>query len=64
MPIIMLTAREQQEDIVKGLNLGADDYITKPFNEDELLARMGALLRRRTPKNTIEVDSKSDFHQD
>jgi len=56
VPIIMLTAREQQEDIVKGLNIGADDYITKPFNEDELLARMGALLRRRTPKNTIEVD--------
>ena len=56
VPIIMLTAREQQEDIVKGLNLGADDYITKPFNEDELLARMGALLRRRTPKNAIEVD--------
>ncbi|WP_281862866.1 response regulator transcription factor [Planomicrobium okeanokoites] len=56
VPIIMLTAREQQEDIVKGLNIGADDYITKPFNEDELLARMGALLRRRTPKNIIEVD--------
>lgn len=56
VPIIMLTAREQQEDIVKGLNIGANDYITKPFNEDELLARMGALLRRRTPKNTIEVD--------
>lgn len=56
VPIIMLTAREQQEDIIKGLNLGADDYITKPFNEEELLARMAALLRRRNPKNTIEVD--------
>lgn len=56
VPIIMLTAREQQDDIIKGLNLGADDYITKPFNEEELLARMGALLRRRTPKNIIEVD--------
>ncbi|PKH10152.1 DNA-binding response regulator [Planomicrobium sp. MB-3u-38] len=56
VPIIMLTAREQQEDIIKGLNLGADDYITKPFNEEELLARMKALLRRRTPKNTIEVE--------
>ena len=56
VPIIMLTAREQQEDIIKGLNLGADDYITKPFNEEELLARMAALLRRRTPKNVIEVD--------
>lgn len=56
VPIIMLTAREQQEDIIKGLNLGADDYITKPFNEEELLARMAALLRRRNPKNTIKVD--------
>lgn len=56
VPIIMLTAREQQEDIIKGLKLGADDYITKPFNEEELLARMEALLRRRTPKNIIEVD--------
>ncbi|PKH10339.1 DNA-binding response regulator [Planomicrobium sp. MB-3u-38] len=56
VPIIMLTAREQQEDVVKGLNLGADDYITKPFNEEELLARIGALLRRRTRKNMLEVD--------
>ncbi|RNF40754.1 DNA-binding response regulator [Planococcus salinus] len=56
IPIIMLTAREQQEDIIKGLNLGADDYITKPFNEEELLARMGALLRRTTPKNITEAN--------
>nr|WP_258048448.1 MULTISPECIES: response regulator transcription factor [unclassified Planococcus (in: firmicutes)] len=55
VPIIMLTAREQQEDIVKGLKLGADDYITKPFNEEELLARIEALLRRQAPKNIIEV---------
>ena len=40
VPIIMLTAREQQEDIVKGLKLGADDYITKPFEVDQLLARV------------------------
>ncbi|MDS8741813.1 response regulator transcription factor, partial [Streptococcus pneumoniae] len=45
----------QQEDIVKGLKLGADDYITKPFNEEELLARIEALLRRQRPKNIIEV---------
>lgn len=56
VPIIMLTARDQREDIVKGLDLGADDYITKPFNEDELLARMTALLRRRTPNNKVEID--------
>lgn len=55
VPIIMLTAREQQEDIIKGLKLGADDYVTKPFNEGELLARMEALLRRRAPKKSIEV---------
>lgn len=56
VPIVMLTALEQQEDIIKGLNLGADNYITKPFNEEELLARMKALLRRRTSKKTIEVE--------
>lgn len=56
VPIIMVTAREQKEDIVKGLKLGADDYITKPFDEDELLARMEALLRRRNPTNSIEAD--------
>src|SRR5690625_2828581 len=50
VPIIMLTARDQRDDIIKGLQLGADDYITKPFNEDELLARMTAILRRRVAK--------------
>lgn len=55
VPIIMLTAREQREDIIKGLKLGADDYVTKPFNEEELLARMEALLRRRGPKKNIEL---------
>ncbi len=47
MPIIMLTARGQEEDIVLGLNLGADDYVTKPFKIRELLARANAFLRRR-----------------
>jgi len=47
MPIIMLTARGQEEDIVRGLNLGADDYVTKPFSIRELLARVRAFLRRR-----------------
>lgn len=51
VPIIMVTAREQKEDIVKGLKLGADDYITKPINEEELLARMDALLRRINPSS-------------
>jgi len=47
MPIIMLTAKGQEEDIVRGLNLGADDYVTKPFSIKELLARANAFLRRR-----------------
>ena len=52
MPIIMLTAKGQEEDIVRGLNLGADDYVTKPFSIRELLARSGAFLRRRKASAT------------
>ena len=47
MAIIMLTAKGQEEDIVRGLELGADDYVTKPFSIRELMARAKALLRRR-----------------
>jgi DNA-binding response OmpR family regulator len=47
VPIIMLTAKGQEEDIVRGLELGADDYVTKPFSIRELLARAAAFLRRR-----------------
>lgn len=46
-PILLLTARSQSEDIVEGLNSGADDYLTKPFRANELLARVNALLRRK-----------------
>jgi DNA-binding response OmpR family regulator len=46
-PILMLTARGQEEDVVLGLNLGADDYVTKPFKIRELVARVNAFLRRR-----------------
>ena len=49
VPIIMLTARSEDEDKVKGLRLGADDYLTKPFNLGELLARVEAVLRRARP---------------
>jgi response regulator RpfG family c-di-GMP phosphodiesterase len=45
-PIIMLTARADEEDRVKGLELGADDYVTKPFSPKELVARVNAVLRR------------------
>jgi DNA-binding response OmpR family regulator len=47
VPIIMLTAKGQEEDIVRGLELGADDYVTKPFSIRELLARAAAFMRRR-----------------
>jgi DNA-binding response OmpR family regulator len=53
LPIVMLTAKSQEADIVTGLDLGADDYITKPFSVLELLARINALLRRSRPDPTI-----------
>jgi DNA-binding response OmpR family regulator len=46
MPVLLLTARDSKEDIVRGLDAGADDYLTKPFSFEELLARVRALLRR------------------
>jgi DNA-binding response OmpR family regulator len=50
MPILMLTARTKQQEVVHGLNIGADDYLTKPFDLEELLARVRALLRRQGEK--------------
>jgi DNA-binding response OmpR family regulator len=50
MPILMLTAKGQEQDIILGLNLGADDYITKPFRITELVARVNAFLRRSKSK--------------
>lgn len=55
IPIIMLTAKSQESDVVLGLNLGADDYVTKPFSIDVLLARVGACLRRRRQPPETEV---------
>ena len=54
MPIIMLTAKGEESDIVLGLNLGADDYVTKPFSIKELLARAAAFLRR-AKKETQDI---------
>ncbi|MEH7095013.1 response regulator transcription factor [Neobacillus vireti] len=51
VPIIMLTARDQTVDVIKGLKYGADDYVTKPFHEAELQARIEALLRRAHTDN-------------
>jgi len=53
IPIVMLTAKSQESDIVTGLDLGADDYITKPFSILEVLARINALLRRSGSGSTI-----------
>lgn len=53
IPIIMLTARSEKLDIVKGLKIGADDYVTKPFDEGELIARIEAVLRRNSGKSPI-----------
>jgi len=62
MPIIMLTARGQEEDIVRGLELGADDYVTKPFSIRELLARVKAFLRRQTPSTVYQFgDNRLDL---
>ena len=58
IPIIMLTARSDESDKIQGLDAGADDYITKPFSTQELLARIRALMRRRAPetiKDSVQV---------
>jgi two-component system response regulator RegX3 len=52
VPIIMLTAKDSEVDIVVGLELGADDYVTKPYSTRELLARIRAVLRRRTDEDS------------
>ena len=63
VPILLLTARDATQDVVRGLDAGADDYLTKPFSYDELLARVRALLRRGGPTRTetlvyrdVEID--------
>jgi two-component system response regulator RegX3 len=54
VPIVMLTAKDSEVDIVVGLELGADDYVTKPYSTRELLARIRAVLRRRTENTHID----------
>ncbi|MBT2756833.1 response regulator transcription factor [Mesobacillus foraminis] len=70
IPIIMLTARTEKHDIVKGLDLGADDYVSKPFDEEELVARIEAVLRRNPQTAGVSFkglflneDSYELFHQ-
>ncbi len=57
VPILMLTARAKQQEIVHGLNIGADDYLAKPFDLDELLARVRALLRRNAKERRPVLDA-------
>ena len=59
LPVIMVTARAEDQDSVRGLNTGADDYITKPFSIEALLARVRALLRR---SNTVPAKGQLTFH--
>ena len=59
LPVIMVTARAEDQDSVRGLNTGADDYITKPFSIEALLARVRALLRR---SNTVPAKGQLIFH--
>jgi DNA-binding response OmpR family regulator len=70
VPVIMLTAKGEEDDRIKGLELGADDYITKPFSPRELVSRVKAVLRRTEafsgdPTNVIEIDDwlKFDFNR-
>lgn len=60
VPVIVLSVRDSEEDIVAALDAGADDYITKPFGTDELLARIRSALRR-TPVRTVDVIEAGEF---
>jgi two-component system phosphate regulon response regulator PhoB len=61
MPVIMLTARGEEADRIRGLDTGADDYLTKPFSIPELIARVRALLRRARPTISSEVATFGDL---
>ena len=62
--VILLTSRDSSTDIVRGLRAGADDYVTKPANEDELIARVGAVLRRVRPALAGETLAYADLEMD
>jgi two-component system phosphate regulon response regulator PhoB len=64
LPVIMLTARGEEEDRVRGLDVGADDYVTKPFSMSELVARMRAVLRRTAPALAGDVARFADLSLD
>ncbi len=64
LPVIMLTARGEEAERIRGLSTGADDYIVKPFSVPELVARVGALLRRAKPKTVSRVLHLGDIELD
>ena len=64
MPILMLTARSSADDAVQGLDLGADDYMRKPFSLDELLARVRVLLRRKKDEEKSSISEDGDLKID
>jgi two-component system, OmpR family, phosphate regulon response regulator PhoB len=64
VPIIMLTARGEESDRIRGLNTGADDYLTKPFSMMELLARLRAVMRRIRPSLADDVVTVGDIEMD
>ena len=64
VPVIMLTARDQAEDKVAALDIGADDYVSKPFSIAELLARIKAVLRRTTRETASEILTSGTLHLD
>lgn len=64
IPIIMLTARTEENDKIRGLEVGADDYVTKPFSPRELVARIHAVLRRIEPETAEEVITQGDLRLD
>jgi len=61
LPVIMLSAKSEDEDKIKGLNLGADDYVTKPFNPLELIARVNSGIRRYTKLGTVDSANKNIY---
>lgn len=64
IPIIMLTAKTEEDNVIRGLESGADDYLTKPFSPRELLARIKSLLRRSKPENIHDVIRINDLMLD
>ena len=64
LPIIMLTALGEERDRIRGLELGADDYLTKPFSPRELVLRVGSVLRRAAPAHAPTVLTDGDLHLD